>query len=292
MRRWWNGWSALLDLTSPATRTWWGEGLRALQAETGVDGYKFDGGDLRSYRVGDRGRGGRRPVDQTGAYGRFGEDFPFNEFRASWNAGGRGLAQRLHDKPPTWDATGLGSLIPEGIAQSLTGHAFTCPDMVGGGDIAAIGPDSPIDAEQFVRYAQCAALFPMMQFSLNPARVLGAEALAAVQAAVALRQSLVPEIGALVEAAARSGEPVLRPLAFHHAGTEDVTDQFLLGEDVLVAPVLTPGATTRRVILPRGRWTPIGTALGGTAEVIVGDDPAVLDLPVQLGTLPVWRRAA
>ncbi|UYG16372.1 hypothetical protein BRM3_12270 [Brachybacterium huguangmaarense] len=164
--------------------------------------------------------------------------------------------------------------------------------MVGGGDIAAIGPDSPIDAEQFVRYAQCAALFPMMQFSLNPARVLGAEALAAVQAAVALRQSLVPEIGALVEAAARSGEPVLRPLASHHAGTEDVTDQFLLGEDVLVAPVLTPGATTRRVFLPRGRWTPIGTALGGTAEVIVGDDPAVLDLPVQLGTLRMWRRAA
>ena len=55
--------------------------------------------------------------------------------------------------------------------------------------------------------------------------------------------------------AARTGEPILRPLAYHHAGYEDVTDQFLLGEDLLAAPVPEQGAITRGVVVPPGRWT-------------------------------------
>ncbi|MFT3874921.1 MAG: glycoside hydrolase family 31 protein [Propioniciclava sp.] len=290
VRRWWNGWSAVLDLTFAPACDWWADTLRALQAETGVDGFKFDAGDLRDYRDDDQGRGGIGRIAQTAAYARFGEQFAFNEFRASWRAGGLGLAQRLHDKPPTWDAAGLGSLIPEGIAQSLTGHAFNCPDMIGGGDLAQFEPGAAVDVEQFVRYAQCAALFPMMQFSLNPARVLDEEALAAVKAAVALRQALVPEILALVAHAARTGEPILRPLAYHDPGTEQVTDQFLLGKDVLVAPVLERGATHRQVVLPHGRWAPLGTGMPDGQVVEVTGDPVTLTLDVTLASLPAWRR--
>lgn len=295
IRRWWNGWSAVLDLTDPGALEWFGARLGALQSETGVAGFKFDAGDLRDYRRGDRGRGGGEPTDQTAAYARFGAQFPFNEFRASWRAGGLPLAQRLHDKPPTWGGDGLGSLIPEGIAQGLTGHAFCCPDMVGGGDVGALRPDAVIDVEQFVRYAQCAALFPMMQFSLNPARVLAGEALGAVREAVELRQSLVPEILALAEHAAATGEPMLRPLAYHHPGLEAVTDQFLLGEDLLVAPVLEAGAVARRVVVPPGRWRAIGPDAGrwtrGVGQVVgEAGSAVVLEIPVGLASLPVWRR--
>lgn len=283
IRRWWNGWSALLDVSNPAALAWWRERLEALQRDSGVAGFKFDGGDVRDYRPGD-GFPGSLPVDHTRAYNAFGAGWAFNEFRAAWHAGGMGLAQRLHDKPATWDDGGLGSLIPEAIAQSLMGYAFSCPDMVGGGELNQVRAGR-FDAEQFVRYAQAAALFPMMQFSLNPARVLDGEALAAVRGVVGLRQTLVPEILALAREAAVTGEPILRPLGYEYPGLEPVTDQFLLGQDVLVAPVLERGARRRRVVIPEGEWAPIG--LGMPDGVATG---GVVELPVELGSLPVWRR--
>lgn len=110
IRQWWNGWSALLDVTKPAALAWWRERLVTLQRD-GVAGFKFDGGDVRDYRAGD-GFPGSAPTDHTHAYNAFGAEFGYNEFRAAWRAGGLGLAQRLHDKPATWSADGLGSLIP------------------------------------------------------------------------------------------------------------------------------------------------------------------------------------
>jgi alpha-glucosidase (family GH31 glycosyl hydrolase) len=92
----------------------------------------------------------------------------------------------------------------------------------------------------------------------------------------------VPELVRLAEYAARTGEPILRPLAYHHSGYEDVTDQFLLGEELLAAPVLEPGASIRRVVLPPGRWTaPDGTTFDG---------PGNGELPVTLETVPWFRR--
>ncbi|MBO1269765.1 glycoside hydrolase family 31 protein [Arthrobacter cavernae] len=281
VREWWNGFSAMLDVTNPEATAWLKARLDALRDEHGIDGFKFDAGDLRDYRADDQAADGTGPVDLCEAYARLGLEYSFNEYRACWKMGGQPLAQRLHDKPPTWGSDGLLSLVPEGLAQGLIGHAFTCADMVGGGDLAAFAPGASVDQEQFVRYAQCAALFPMMQFSINPSRVLDAEHLAAVHGAVALRQELLPEILALVEHAARTAEPVIRPLAYHHAGFEGVTDQFLLGEDILVAPVLQAGATRRTVVLPAGTWTgPDGVERGeGTVEIAV-----------DLGTLPAFRR--
>ena len=72
--------------------------------EHGVDGFKFDGGDLRDYRTDDVSRGRRGAAGQCEAWARLGVDYPFNEYRACWKMGGQPLAQRLHDKPPTWGA--------------------------------------------------------------------------------------------------------------------------------------------------------------------------------------------
>jgi alpha-glucosidase (family GH31 glycosyl hydrolase) len=280
VRRWWNGYSAVLDLTDPGAIGWFRERLDALQ-DLGVDGFKFDAGDLRDFRDGDLSFDASGPVGQTESWAQLGVSYPFNEFRASWKMGGQPLAQRLHDKPATWGARGIGSLIPEGIAEGLIGHAFICADMVGGGDLNSFAPGASVDQEQFVRYAQCAALFPMMQFSISPARVLDPEHLDAVRAAVTLRESLLPEILALVDHAAATGEPIVRALAYHHAGFESVTDQFLLGEDILVAPVLERGASTRIVVIPPGTWTD---------EHGIAFTEGLAEIPVGLRTIPVFRR--
>ena len=281
IRRWWNGYSAVPDLTDPAAVDWLRGELRALQ-DLGVDGFKLDAGDLRDHRPEDRTRAMNGPVGQCEAWAGLAAEYAFNELRACWKMGGRPLAQRLHDKPCRWGAGGLGSLIPESIAQGLVGAVFNCPDMIGGGDVAYVREDAEVDQELFVRFAQCSALFPMMQFSMAPWRVLDDEHLAAVRATVDLRQSLLPEIMALVRHAAESGEPILRPLAYHHRGYDTVHDQFLLGEDLLVAPVLEPGARTRTVQVPPGRWV---DADGGE---ITG--PAETEVAVTLTSLPWWRR--
>lgn len=167
MREWWNGYSTVLDLTHPDALAWLRRELAALQ-ELGVDGFKLDAGDLRDYRIDDHSYAGSGPTGQCEAWGRFATEFAFNELRACWKMGGQPLAQRLHDKPRSWGTDGLLSLIPEGIAQGLIGHPFTCPDMIGGGELGSFENGEPVDQELFVRFAQCSALFPTMQFSLAP----------------------------------------------------------------------------------------------------------------------------
>ncbi|HXN62312.1 MAG TPA: hypothetical protein VN886_17840 [Acidimicrobiales bacterium] len=54
----------------------------------------------------------------------------------------------------------------------------------------------------------------------------------------------------------RSGRPIIcaLELAYLDTDTGPVWDQYLLGADLLVAPVLEPGVTSRRVVIPPGPW--------------------------------------
>lgn len=279
IRTWWNGDSAILDVTNPDAVAWLTGELDALQ-QFGVDGFKFDGGDLRDYRADDVSFTMADPAGQCEAWAQLGLGYPLNEYRACWKMGGAPLAQRLHDKPATWGGHGLASLIPESIAQGLIGHPFGCPDMIGGGDLAQAS--AGVDQELFVRYAQLAALHPMMQFSLAPHRVLDRDHLAAVRAAVDLRQSLLPDLLDMVDNAARTGEPILRSPAYADPADPGMADQFTLGGRILVAPVLEPGVSTRRVRFPAGTW------VDGDGSRYVGPDRR--DIPVDLSTIPWFRR--
>ncbi|MEU0934467.1 glycoside hydrolase family 31 protein [Embleya sp. NPDC005971] len=280
---WWNGYSAGLDLLDPNATGWLRAQLTELQESVGIDGFKFDGGDAPFWRA----LGVADPEAYTHAWNRFGAQWPLNEFRDSWRAAGLPLAQRQQDKYHLWEGRfGLESLVPNALAQSITGHAFTCPDMIGGGEFRFVpGPDGEgFDPELFVRYAQTAALFPMMQFSAAPWRVLDAEHLDACRAAARLHTELGPEILTLARAAAHTGEPIQRPLdyAFPGRGYAAVTDQFLLGDTILVAPVTTKGAHSRKVTIPPGTWqADDGTTHHGPTEITV-------DTP--LTRLPWFRR--
>ncbi|AZN40999.1 glycoside hydrolase family 31 protein [Paenibacillus albus] len=287
LRRWWNGCSAVLDYTYSPALAWFKEKLDLLVQRYGVDGFKFDAGDptgndpeawVTSYTW----RSSNVPNEDCAAYSTLGQHYPLSEYRASWKAGGAPLMQRLRDKPHSWGKDGLNSLIPNAIAQGLMGYPFNCPDMVGGGwdgDLQA----TPFDAELFVRYAQCAALFPMMQFSTAPWNVLDASHLEYCQAAVRLRTELGPEIAKLAEHAGTTGEPVLRPMAyeFPNHNWETVSDQFMLGSSIMVAPVLEKGAEERIVRFPEGAWR------GQDGTLVTG--PCTITAAAPLSTLPWYR---
>merc|ERR1712032_1683933 len=99
-------------------------------------------------------------------------------------------------------------------------------------------PGFTLDQELFVRMAQTSALFPMMQFSLAPWKMLDAEHLKHCIVASKLRAQLATYIFELAIHASKTGEPIIRHMeyVFPGAGYERVMDQFMLGDDVLVAP--------------------------------------------------------
>jgi len=251
--KWWNGESALLDFTNPEAVAWFCSRLDYLQSTYEVDGFKFDGGDISFYK----GTFASRTVSpnaQSELYGRIGLRYPFNEYRAMWKMGGQPLVERLRDKNHSW--SDLRKLVPDMLLEGLMGYPFSCPDMIGGGEYKSFRAGSVIDQELVVRSAQCHALMPMMQFSVAPWRVLDRAHLNAVLKAVKVREKYKSYILSLVRQSALTGEPAMRSMeyAFPHQGYQQVNDQFLLGDRVLVAPVLAKGVTQREIVLPGGTW--------------------------------------
>ena len=82
----------------------------------------------------------------------------------------------------------------------------------------------------------------------------------------------------LAHQSSRTGEPIMRYMeyVFPGNGFEAVTDQFMLGNDILVAPVTSDGQRIRQVILPSGQWEYVdGTVYDGGCTVQV---PAPMDV--------------
>ena len=278
---WWNGKSAMLDLSNPEAKAWFTGALARLQADYGVDGFKLDAGDSTFYKTNYLAHESLSVDEHAGRFGEIGLAFPLNEYRACWKLAGRPLVQRLCDKNHNWED--LGKLIPDLAAAGLLGYAFVCPDMIGGGEFRSFLDLKAIDQDLVVRSAQTHALAPMMQFSVAPWRVLDAAHLAAVKKAVALRMAFTPRILALARGSAASGEPMLRHMAyvFPEGGFENVRDQFMMGDDLLVAPQVTRG-TSRTVRIPKGKWK------ADDGRVIEG--PADVTLEVPLERLPYFER--
>ncbi|MDR0994979.1 MAG: glycoside hydrolase family 31 protein [Tannerella sp.] len=254
---WWNGQSACYDLCNPEAAAYFVARLKGMQQTYGIDGFKFDAGDpglyampgLTSYKT------GATAVDQCEAWAKIGLQFPFNEYRACWKMGGQPLVQRLGDKNNDWRA--VQSLIPDMIAAGLSGYAYTCPDMIGGGQISSYLhiDEHKIDQELIVRSGEVHALMPMMQFSVAPWRILDKANLDILRRMALLHERMGNYIIACARHAAKTGEPIVRSLeyAFPGQGFAECKDQFMLGDKYLVAPMLKSG-DSRRVRLPKGTW--------------------------------------
>ena len=259
--KWWNGFSAILDMTNPWDQKFLDDQLQHLMKDYGVDGFKFDGGSVGAYArknvINGTFASDKTAHELNQAWNEFGRRYPYHEYKDSYLAGGHNAIQRLRDKGHCWDGNGINHLLPCALTCSLIGHPFVCPDMIGGGEWSYnYKPGFHIDEELFVRMAQCSALFPMMQFSWAPWKALSPENMALCVDAAKLHQSLADEIIALVEKSEKSGEPIMRPLEYNDPkqGYAKITDEFMLGENILAAPVVTKGTRERIVYFPEGLW--------------------------------------
>ena len=275
IRDWWNGYSAVLDLSNPGCAEWFDGVLNNLM-ELGADGFKFDAGDVYSYRDDDTTYGGVSAHDQCELWAKLGLKYRYNEYRATYKCAGLPLVERLRDKSHQWES--VARLIPDALLQGIIGYPYVCPDMIGGGEFRDFLPGAPsLKPELFARYAQVSALMPMMQYSAAPWRVLDEEHAEYCRAAGRTHVKFSEKIIALAHHASTTGEPILRSMeyVFPHQGFEGVTDVFMLGDDVLVAPVVMAGARTRTVRLPEGEWEYVDGTIyhGGEVEV-----PAPMDV--------------
>jgi alpha-glucosidase (family GH31 glycosyl hydrolase) len=126
-----------------------------------------------------------------------------------------------------------------------------------------VGPFPATTKELFLRWAEWSALSPI--FRLHGAVGTGthapwtfdAETVRLYNRISDLRISVAPLIGELWRRAARTGVPLTRPLWLEFPGDAQAAKQdqeWMLGPDVLVAPVVTEGARARDVYFPRGCW--------------------------------------
>ncbi len=287
MIRWWNGVSACYDTTNPEAVAHLVAQLKKLQKEYGIDGYKFDAGDINFYTNKDLvfHQKGASAVDLCESWAKIGLQFPFNEYRASWKMGGQALVQRLGDKSYSWNSLRL--LIPDMIAAGLLGHAYTCPDMIGGGEFSSfLNVDAAkFDQELIVRSCQLHALMPMMQFSVAPWRILDKKHLDITMRFARLHEQMGDYILSCAQHAAQTGEPILRSMeySYPHQGFAQCKDQFMLGDKYLVAPMVSKGYS-RKVMLPKGRWQ---DDLGEIIEVKEG--VKTLDIAVPIERLPYYQ---
>jgi alpha-glucosidase len=278
---WWNGASAIIDLSNPEGGKWFKEQMNNLVKEYDVDGFKFDAGDpeyyVDTYSFGDYG-----PNEHSEAFAKIGLDYPLNEYRACWKMAGQPLGQRLRDKSHSWSDVKV--LIPDMLGLGIIGHQFGCPDLIGGGEWTSFRDTSIMDEELIVRSSQVHALMSMMQFSVAPWRVLSRENLAICRKMALLHQSMGDEIMALARECAVSGEPMVRSLEyeFPEKGYENIKDQFMLGKNIMVAPVVEKGKRAREVNFPVGKWQ-------GDDGVIVSG-PAKLTIEVPIERLAWYRK--
>ncbi|MCR5255220.1 MAG: glycoside hydrolase family 31 protein [Acetatifactor sp.] len=279
---WWNGYSAVLDMSNPDAVKWLKDKLDALM-EMGVDGFKFDAGDSFFYTEDNVTYKNTTPNEQSEYWSEFGKQYRFNEYRVTYGEGGAPLLQRLCDKQHSWNTEGVGGLIPDSLLQGITGHPFSCPDMIGGGEYVNFHEalKERLDEELFIRHCEIACLMPAMQFSAAPYRLLTKDNFKKIMACVELRSRHIDYIMDLIGEAGKTGEPVIRYMSYEFPNdhAEKVIDQFMLGEKLLVAPVYEKGQKGREVFLPKGKWLRNGEEITGNGEKIwieQGEDPLIL----------------
>lgn len=270
---WWNGFSACLDFTNPGARAWFKQQLDGMMAEFGVDGFKFDAGDIEYYTGNIITYEKKTANEQCELWGMFGNDYKLNEYRAMWKRGGEPIAERLRDKAHSW--SDLQKLVPNVLAAGLLGYQFICPDMIGGGEFGSFIGLAKYDQDLVVRSAECSALMPMMQFSVAPWRILDSAHFSAVKNAVQLRLKYTPYIMQTVSASAKSGEPVVRNLEYVYPGQgfSVIKDQFMLGDRLMVAPIVDK-SNARVVVFPKGKWR------GQNGKIFRGPMKAEISAPI------------
>ncbi|MEX2554802.1 MAG: TIM-barrel domain-containing protein [Actinomycetota bacterium] len=301
--------AALLDFTNPDTVAWWEERKIRHMLDLGFDGFMQDFGEqVMEDMVFHNGETGvtmhnRFPVVfhqvTRSIVDRFETEHPergpiFMYVRAGFTGRPGSAAYESStfpgDEHPDWSrSNGIAALATDMLNRAIGGAVGFNTDI--GGYLDSWSTDE-LDEELFTRWSQWSALTPFFRvhnsFS-NGTKMpwsFDEPTLSRWIAAARLHMRARPYVLALWEQTADTGMPMQRPmwLAFPddpEAAKQD--QQWMLGEEVLVAPVVTKGATSRPVYFPAGCWQH-----GETGELYTGPGERAVAAPLE--SLPWFHR--
>lgn len=260
--RWWNGIGGILDFTNPETREWYASNLRALKNKYAIASFKFDAGET-SY-LPPQFKTFTPLLDPSIFTRRYSEmAIPFNdraELRAGYQSQNISCFFRIIDRDSVWGYDlGLKSIIPTVLTVSILGYQFVLPDMIGGNAYPnrTDGNQGLPDRELYIRWLELLAFMPAMEFSIPP-WLYDDDVVAIARKFTKLHETLVaPRVLELAGEVLDTGDPIIRPLwwiAKDDEAAYKIDSQFLIGDDLMVAPVLEPGKQERDIYLPAGKW--------------------------------------
>jgi alpha-D-xyloside xylohydrolase len=311
-----NGWGAPIDLTDPAAYEWW-QSLIGDYTAMGIEGFKLDYGEDVLAGI----AANRNPwlfadgSDERTMHSRYQLFYhaAYAEMIGSDTPAGGGFILARH--ATYGDQVNVSVIWPGDIDADMSKHREDLGGELAVGGLPAavaaglgLGPSgfplfasdtggylhSPPNKETFVRWFEYSALAPVMQIGTassdvawepTPENGWDEESLDLYREYTRLHLRLFPYLWTHVGRLVQDGRPIQRPLGLAHPelGVHPA-DTYLLGDDLLVAPVIEPGAVERELTMPAGRWIDWfdGTAYEGGGALVV---------PAPLGKLPLFLRA-
>jgi alpha-glucosidase len=187
------------------------------------------------------------------------------------------------DSPSTWSAMELS--IPMFQTLGLCGQPFVGSDCG--------GYQGRCNGELLTRWYQIGFLSPFFRnhhavdfYDQEPWR-FGKKYEDIIRKYVKLRYRIMPYLYTVLAEAHATGLPWIRPLILEYQNDYNVLnidDEFLVGENLLVAPVVSQGATAREVYLPSGEWYEFGTS-----KKYPGSQWITVQAPIE--TVPIFIKA-
>lgn len=308
----WFGGSMLPDFSNPETLQWWFDNRRYLVEELGVAGFKTDGGEFLFSRdaVFKDGRTGDEVHNDfanmyIGSYHEFLKEANAIDGGVTFSRAGYSGAQCF---PVHWAGDQISTFadlrgqLTAGLSLGLSGVSFW------GFDIGGFAGDFPT-TELYLRAAAFAAFAPIMQFHSEPrygqyymtgrqhwnndrspwnmAAANRDERIIPIYRKFAkLRMRILPYLWREAQHCVETSRPLMAHLIYDFCTDRNVLnieDEYMLGRDLLVAPIIEEGAAGRTVYLPNGKWFDFwnGEPIAGDAEYFIECD---------LEKIPVFTR--
>lgn len=260
----WVGEAGMFDVANPDTRRWLRERYRTLTDE-GVGGWWGDLGEPEVHPesiVHANGETAREYHNQYGnvwssiIYDLFKDEYPGRRLMTLMRGGTAGL-QRYSVFPWSTDVSrswgGLQPQVKIMLNSGLCGLGYMSHDVGG----FAIDEERPTDPELYVRWLQLGVFSPILrthaQKYAEPYHYPQYTAL--LRDLVKMRYRWLPYNYTLAYENASKGYPLVRPVNFDNKNASDsITDEYMWGSEVLVAPVLKQGAVSRNIYIPDGKW--------------------------------------
>ena len=301
----WPGDSAFPDFTHPEVRRWWGNlhrfytdlGIRGIwndMNEPGIfdresltmdpdvihdnDGHPKTHGELHNLYGLQMTRATYEALAEQ-----LGGERPFIVSRAGYAGIQRYACVWTGDNRSYWEH--LAMSVPMILNLGLSGVAFAGADIGGYGHHAT--------GELLARWTQLGAFYPFCRNHNEIGRTdhepwrFGERIEAICRRYIELRYRWMPHLYNLFREASLTGIPIWRPMALeypHDKRARKLCDQFLLGADVLIAPILRPDTSYRAVYLPDGAWYDYWSG-----ACMAGGRPVLAEAPLEI--MPIYIRA-